>query len=85
MREAKGTGLDAWVHLAGLCGCNYRVPTRRKGASIYVEHPNRKERTFRISAADFDAGKSQIRDCWCIERYDERAAHRRAEEDNWQA
>ena len=77
--------MDAWVHLTRLCGCNYRVPTRRKGVSIYVEDPQRKERTFRLSAAAFDAGERQYHGSWCIERYDDRAARRCAEEENWQA
>ena len=75
---------EAWVHLTRLCGTNYRQPITRRGVSIIVADPQSPERTYRLSAAKFDAGQGQIRDAWYIEPWTERAARIVEGERNWQ-
>ena len=75
---------EAWVHLTRLCGTNYRMPITRKGASIIVADPQDPARTYRLSAAEFDAGQGQLRDSWFIEPWTDRAARISHEEENWQ-
>lgn len=70
----------AWVSLARLCGCNYRVPVTRKGKSVIVPDPQHDDQRYRINAAEFDAGHNQVRRSWCIEKWSEKAARITASE-----
>lgn len=73
----------AFVHLARLCGCNYKVAIERRGKSVYVPDPQFPAKQYRISAADFDAGKHQFRSSWCIERWSDHSQRTMDSERNW--
>ena len=75
---------EAWVHLTRLCGCNYRTAVTRQGKSVFVTHPNRPDKQYRINAAKFDAGEPQFRDSWCIEQWSDRADKTSDSEAYWQ-
>ncbi|MEE9366699.1 MAG: hypothetical protein V3W44_08440 [Dehalococcoidales bacterium] len=73
----------AWISLCRLGGCNYKRPVEYRGKSVYVEDPH-KETTYRLSAAKFIAGKTQIRDSWAICLWDATAERITESERNWQ-
>ena len=73
----------AHICLWRLCGCNYRKPITRKGKSVYVDNPQRSDKRYRLIAAKFDAGKSQIRDSWAIRKWDDRAERICKTEKDW--
>lgn len=90
VRKLKGEGrmentvTRAWVHLCRLSGTNYSQPITRRGASIFVPDPQIPGKTYRVSAAKFDAGQGQVRENWYIEPWTERAARIVDAERDWQ-
>ena len=76
---------SAWVRLCRLCGCNYRGKVVKRTAKfVYVQHPQQREKTYRIPAAEFDAGENAHRDGWVISAWNDKAARTCRAEENWQ-
>ena len=73
----------AHISLARLCGCNYKMPVRRAGKSVYVTDPQGTHE-YRLSAAKFDAGEYQYRDSWVIVPWSAKAERIAKSEANWQ-
>ena len=77
----------AWISLCRLCGTNYKLPITRTGKSValvVVSQPQTSGKTFRIDAAKFDAGITQVRGSWAIKPWNAEAEEIMAREKNWQ-
>ena len=75
----------AYIRLARVGGCNFKMPVTYKGKSVYVNDPQ-VGKTYRLSAEKFINGINQIRDAsWVISPWNDAAERRTESERNWMA